>query len=33
LKNDTNKYIYIENPDLIEIIVKLDQVDVVNVEV
>jgi multidrug efflux pump subunit AcrA (membrane-fusion protein) len=33
LKNDTNKYIYIENPDLIEITVKLDQVDVVNVEV
>jgi multidrug efflux pump subunit AcrA (membrane-fusion protein) len=31
LRNDTDKYIYIENPNLVEIVVRLDQLDVVNV--
>lgn len=33
LKNDTDKYVYLENPDAIEITVKLDQIDIVNVKV
>lgn len=33
LKNDTDKYVYLENPDLVEIIVKLDQIDIVTVDV
>ena len=32
LKNDTDKYVYLENPNLVEINVKLDQIDVVNVD-
>lgn len=31
LKNDTDKYVYLENPDLVEITVKLDQIDIVSV--
>lgn len=31
LNNDTNKYVYIENPDLLEITVMLDQIDIVKV--
>ncbi|MDP5039075.1 MAG: efflux RND transporter periplasmic adaptor subunit [Candidatus Gracilibacteria bacterium] len=32
LLSDTNKSVYIENPNLMEIIVYLDQVDIINVE-
>ncbi len=32
LTNDTNKYVYIENPNLLEISVMLDQIDIVTVE-
>jgi hypothetical protein len=31
LTNDTDKYVYIENPDLLEITVMLDQIDIVKV--
>ncbi len=33
INNDTDKYIYIENPNLIEISVYLDQIDIVDVEI
>jgi hypothetical protein len=33
LRNDTNKYVYLENPNLVEITVRLDQIDIVNVAV
>lgn len=32
LKDDNNKYVYIENPNLLEVSVMLDQIDIVNVE-
>lgn len=32
INNDTDKYIYIENPNLLEISVMLDQIDIVTVE-
>lgn len=32
ITSDTNKYVYIENPDLVEINVMLDQIDIVTVE-
>ena len=32
LTNDTDKYVYIENPNLLEISVMLDQIDIVTVE-
>lgn len=32
LKDDNNKYVYIENPNLLEVNVMLDQIDIVNIE-
>ncbi len=32
ITNDTDKYVYIENPDLLEITVKLDQIDITKVK-
>jgi len=32
LTSDTDKYVYIENPDLLVISVSLDQIDIVNVK-
>lgn len=33
ITNDTDKYIYIENPNLLEVSVKLDQIDIVTVNI
>lgn len=33
IDSNSDKYIYIENPDLLEIIIMLDQIDIVNVKV
>ncbi len=32
LSNDTNKYVYIENPNLVQITVMLDQIDIVKIK-
>lgn len=33
LKNENDMYVYIENPNLFEVTVKLDQIDVVKVKI